>query len=343
MENKKDLSRLPLIIKELFGIITDDNIQNMIIEWLSRRNDECMQEFKNIQEGKLISLHSDTMSKIIFNADSNLDRLQTLARKITKDYTLELESSLSNEKPMQIVSSKRIITDVPAKSRDGRTIILEFQNVAQKYYDKRTELYSAEGIISQYSVPNGMKKSDYDYSDVKGSVLIFLYVKSPTGLTELVNRKNINNYIHRSSDVEFDTGISLNPLQKVIFVQLDKCFKQFKEGKDAENDKDLQLILSAIYDINDKDVIEKSKDNPYMERIYRDIKSKSGSKEVLAMLLAEKYAELDYISDINDARRTEREKELCELYLEGLLDLCVCAKRLNISEDEFLRLCNKFE
>ena len=104
-------------------------------------------------------------------------------------------------------------------------------------------------------------------------------------------------YIHRFNKEVSDSGIEYKPLRQVVYVELDKCLKQFLRGKDGENDEELQLLLSAMADINAKEVKERIQGSPFMMEIAGEVKQLAQSKEVQAMLLAEKYA----IADTNAA------------------------------------------
>ena len=89
-----------------------------------------------------------------------------------------------------------------------------------------------------------------------------------------------------------DSGFVHSPSVNIIYVQLDKCFKQFKIKKDGESNSRLQAILSAVYDINDKDVAKIN--DPMLNEIRAELKKLAKNKEVQLAMLAEKYAIADW-------------------------------------------------
>ncbi len=127
-------------------------------------------------------------------------------------------------------------------------------------------------------------------------------------------------YIHRFKKRTADSGLSFNSMMTMVFVQLDECLKQFREGRNGEHDStgnrldELQILLSLVADINDEKVLKSAKDNNLMRDIIAEVKELSENKEVRAMLLAEKYAQ----ADINAVRSYERNEGRHEGIHEGL-------------------------
>ncbi len=82
-------------------------------------------------------------------------------------------------------------------------------------------------------------------------------------------------------------------LAKTVYVQLDKAFRQFQAGLNGENNNRAQILLAAMKDINDPDVLTKMENDEEFSSILEEIRSLSKAKEVQIMLLAEKYAAMD--------------------------------------------------
>lgn len=261
---------------------------------------------------KLPSLLSDIIAKRIFSADSHRERLTYLLKNVVQDDSIEVEGSYTNEGLMQSKNSKKVIFDEPAKLKDGRHSDTEFQISLQEYIFRRAELYASDMLMFSYSVEEGQKKSEVSYSNTASVLLVILMKNSPNEFKKF--NETSERYIHRFMKRNADSGISFDSMMKIVFVQLDECLKQFREGRNGEHDSngrrldELQVLLSLIADINDEKVLKTAKDNNFMREIIAEVKELSENKEVRAMLLAEKYAQ----ADINAVRSYERNEGIHE-------------------------------
>ncbi|NDO52053.1 hypothetical protein FMM75_22695 [Lachnospiraceae bacterium MD335] len=276
-------------------------------------------EIAEVLDGRrLPSLLSDTIAKRIFSADSHRERLTYLLKNVVQDDSIEVEGSYTNEGLMQSRDSKKVIFDEPAKLKDGRHSDTEFQISLQEYIFRRAELYASDMLLFSYSVEEGQKKSEVSYLNTAGVLLVVLMKNSPKDFKAF--NKTSERYIHRFTNRTADSGLSFPSMMTIIFVQLDECLKQFKEGRNGEQDSsgnrldELQVLLSLVADINDEKVLESAKDINFMKDIIAEVKKLSENKEVRAMLLAEKYAQ----ADMNAVRSYERNEGRNEGIHEGL-------------------------
>ena len=310
-------------------------------------------EYIAIREGRLLPpLTSDIIAKKIFDPDEHPERLETFLRKIAKDDKIEIAGSFGNEGVIKSIGSKKVIFDIPARLMDGRLSDTEFQVAQQDYIFRRGEIYSSEMLMIQYSVGHGEKKSGLDYNNAKGTILIILMLKSPEKLEQFESDR----YIHRFTEHVSDTGFRIKSLQDIIYVQLDKCLGQFVGDIDGEGDKDVQLLLSMIADINNEKVRSgvKRLQNEMLADIYDEVKELSQEKEVQAMLLAEKYAQADLNAAFSfqwNKGKAEGRAEgiisggsdmLFQLVADGDLPLEKAAKKMGVSKQEFtkrMRVC----
>ena len=216
-----------------------------LLEKMEQRDRE---EVLDVLEGRrLPSLSADIIAKKVFAPDEHPERLQKMLRDLTGDDGIVVGDSFRNEGYIQSESSKKVIFDMPARLLDGRISDLEVQAAAQEFIFERADIYSAELLMMQYSVEEGQKKSELDYGNVCGTLVIVLMKES----LDLFESFPSERYIHRFCRRQADSGLSYQPLSHIIYVQVDKCFAQFREGTDGENNKELQLLLSMIADIND--------------------------------------------------------------------------------------------
>ena len=243
-------------------------------------------------------LYSDIIAKSVFNADVHPDRLNFLLRNIAVDDTIDVRSGASNEGLHQSKNSKAMVFDIPAWLRDGRLSDLEFQRAAQTFLFTRAELYTSNMLLVQYSVSKAQKKSSFSYRDVNEVLFVVLMVNSPKAFRE--HDKTCDKYIHRFATRTSDTLLSYLPKTKTIYVQLDKCLAQFKNGVNAEAEDGkpdrLQKWLAMIADVNDEKVRSTAAEDETLSAIQVEIRNMSQDKEVQAMLIQEQFDLMDWTS-----------------------------------------------
>ena len=175
----------------------------------------------------------------------------------------------------------------------------------------RAEIYVSDLLLVQYSTQKGKPKSSVNYETVSGVLQVVLMKNSPKNFDQPTVG---DRYIHRFSTQVADSGLVYQkPLKETIFVQLDKCFEQFLEGKDGENDPETQILLSALYNVNEPKILEHTKDNDMLKDIVAEVRRISEDKEVQAMLLSEKYVE----ADLNAVKSYERREGVQEGMRKG--------------------------
>ena len=228
--------------------------------FLAHLPEDYQKEYLQVIKGeKLPDLSSDVVAKKIFSPEEHPERLEYLLQQIAKDESIKISHEAMNEGYVQSLISKKMIFDLTAWLMDERVAGTEFQRIAQDFILERTEIYAADLLVMQYSTTKGHSKSEVNYKNTKGVLQVILMKNSP----DVFDQPEVGDrYIHRFESQTADSGlIYANPLKETIFVQLDKCFAQFVEGKDGENNKELQILLSALYDVNHPAVKKCTKDN----------------------------------------------------------------------------------
>jgi predicted transposase/invertase (TIGR01784 family) len=304
------------------------------------KGDDVNRQYGKEFGDKLPPLSSDVIAKKIFNPDEHPERIQFLLREISKDEGIVVESAAKQEGYTQSNTSKNVIFDVASWLRDGRIADLEFQKVPQDYIMARTEIYSANMLMIQYSVKDGEPKSHMNYANAKGTLLIVLMVKTPQTFEEKC--KNTEKYIHRFYTRTSDTGVVYTSIASEIYVQLDKCLEQFKKGYNAESadrlPDELQTWLSMIADINDEDLKESIDTNPVLKEIKKEVSYLSQDKEVQAMLLEEKFAISDWITAQSSAKEEGKEEgrllEIIDSIISGDYSIERGAEKAKLSVEE---------
>ena len=278
---------------------------------INRLPENEREDIQDIISGKKIPpLYADAIAKRIFHPDVHPDRLNFLMRSIAKDDSIDVRSSADNEGFRQSLQSKGMIYDIPSWLKDNRRGDVEVQKIAQDFIFTRTELYTSNMLLLQYSVDDGQPKSKVRYKDVKGALVIVLMVESPEAFTNF-DAKSAH-YIHRFTKITADTGLTYEARAKAVYVQLDKCLKQYLSGMNAEA-KDgkpdiLQLWLSMIADVNNEIVAAEAEKSNELKKIRAEAMNMAQDKEVQNMLIQEKLERMDFLS-YGDEREEKGEKK----------------------------------
>ena len=267
--------------------------------------------FEDTFAGKLIPpLYYDVIAKRIFHPDVHPNRLNFLLRSIAKDETIDVRTSASNEGFHISANSKTMISDIPAWLKDHRLTDLEVQKIKQDFIFSRAELYCADMLLVQYSANAGQPRSELSYANADEVLIVVLMVESPQAFHAF--DQVTDRYIHRFTRMTADTGLSYKTKAQMIYVQLDKCLRQLKEGRNAESpdnqpDK-IQEWLAMIANVND----EKVKDRIAADEELQDIRAEAAgmiqSKEVQIMMIQEKLARLDWNTSMAESREEGRKE-----------------------------------
>ena len=296
------------------------------------------QYMRDIFSGKiLVPLYSDAVAKRILNADVHPERLNFLLQNIAKDPTIDVASGAGQESFKQSLHSKSMISDIPSWLKDGRISDLEVQKIKQDFIFTRVELYASDMLLLQYSVTEGELKGDLNYTNVNGALIIVLMVDSPKAFKEY--DKECDKYIHRFTRMTADTGLSYPTKAKMMYVQLDKCLKQYKQGKNAEAEDGkpdrLQLWLSMFADVNDDMVKVAAEKDEILMKIRQEALDMAQDKEVQSMLIQEKYDRMDWLTYGNEQRKQGREEGLTEGEIRGAVQLY--HDEMNLSPVDIIR------
>lgn len=85
-----------------------------------------------------------------------------------------------------------------------------------------------------------------------------------------------------------------------MYVQLDKCLKQFQRGCNAETEDHqpdaLQLWLSMIADVNDESVSKAAEENEELQSIRSEALVMAQDREVQNIIIQERYDRMDWLT-----------------------------------------------
>ena len=259
------------------------------------------QELSSIFRGeKLPSLCYDVVAKHIFSPDVHPERMDFILQHTMADCGLKVDKSASNEIYLQNIYSKKTITDIPVWLKDHRLADLGIQREAQEYIFTRSDIYASNMLLLQYSVEAGQLKSEIDYENVDGVIIIVLMEKSP----EIFKRFDSKRYIHRITKARADSGLELATLKQMAFVQLDKALELYLDHSyNEDEDVELLKLFALMADINNDELIVESQVNPLIHDIREDLFAFTRDKEVQQMILAEDLAIMDWNSNMRLAEK----------------------------------------
>ena len=157
---------------------------------------EDQKALQKIFAGKaLLPLYADIIAKTVYSADVHPERLNFLLRSISKDETIDVASSASNEFFRKSIYSKGMVSDIPSWLKDRKLSDLEVQKAALDFIFTRAELYASNMLLLQYSASAGQSKGKLGYPHVNEVLLVILMVKSPKPFRSF--DKKCTRYIHR--------------------------------------------------------------------------------------------------------------------------------------------------
>ncbi len=317
------------------------------VELLQCVPSEVKKAFEEIESGtRLPDLCSDLVFKKIFDPDIHKDRVGRLLSLIfNKD--MEVISSLKQEIPKTTIYGKSTVNDLVAKLSSGSVANIEMQVLAQEFIVERMDIYASDLILLQYSVEQGMKKTDFIYRDVKSSYLVVFMKKSPQIFC------HTKEFIHFKKSIT-DTGVELNQLAKIVYIELEKCISYVKEYGIDEDNRELYEWLMLVADVNDKELVDTIDLNEHKVSILNELVSMSKNKEELMAMLSEKYAQVTR----NSENAQFREQGLADGKREGMqlmtlsiirnmyiqnMDIAEMSRILNKSESEVIEVIKRIE
>ncbi len=114
--------------------------------------------------------------------------------------------------------------------------------------------------------------------------------------------KESQEFIHFKKSIT-DTGIELNQLALIVYIELEKCLKYIKNNGYKTENKELCEWLLLLADVNDEEVQRLTAIDQEKSEIIEELYQISQNKEDLMAMLSEKYAEATRSSELVEARR----------------------------------------
>ena len=252
-------------------------------------------EFEQIEKGvRLPDLYRDITFKRIFDADMHPERAAALFRLIFGQEA-DILSSAKNENSRSTIYTKRTILDLMFSLKSGGYFNLEMQAAAQDFILRRAEVYTSDMILMLYTTRRGEAKRDLSFTELKQSYFVLLMKESPEVF------RDHPAFLHRKQSLT-DTGIPIPDLVTVVYIELDKCRKQWEEGCCPPEYAELALWLCAISDINSPRLKPVLMENPMMLSIMKELADMGKDREEMSQMLFDKYEETVRYSYLQQAR-----------------------------------------
>lgn len=258
-----------------------------LYEELGRKNDPISR--KNGKEmlidfctGKCeMPLTYDSCFKFIFNPETHPKRLSSfLSELIGKP--IKVKRVLPNESSQLIVDGAYVVMDIVVELEDGTLANVEIQRISYDFCAERGACYSSDLVLRQYSSVREKYGAKSAYDNLKQVYNIVLLEKSDANF-----HKYPNDYIHFSEQT-FNTGLSLNLLQKYIFIPLDI----FKENVYTINNK-LEAWIHFIASDSPEIILELIDKYPEFLEIYQEIDLFRRNIEEVLHMFSQELIELD--------------------------------------------------
>jgi hypothetical protein len=190
-----------------------------------------------------IKMLYDSFFKEIINPEATPERLEELL-SLLLDTKVKIRSVMPNESRIAEEHSL-LIMDILVELEDGSLANVEAQKIGYNFPGQRCACYSADLLLrqykrvrSQYSQNNQNQQNNkkFSYRDIKTVYTIVFFEKSPKEFYKFPNE-----YIHKFQQVS-DTGITMDLLQRYIFVPLD-IFQHVMDNKGITSKLDAWLMF----------------------------------------------------------------------------------------------------
>ncbi len=131
-----------------------------------------------------------------------------LGQRVRVVQVLPTDSRLGNETAL-------LSMDIVVQLKDGTLVNVEVQKVGYMFPGERSACYSADLLLRQYHRIKSLRRKTFSYRDVQSVYTIVFFENSPQ-----IFKAYPDTYVHSFKQTS-DTGLSLELLQKYMFVPLD--------------------------------------------------------------------------------------------------------------------------
>lgn len=288
----------------LNNIHSSENLLRQFEEW----NPSQQQEFLDFCTGvRGVKFLYDSFFKELLNPEYHRERLEELLSLLI-DMKVTIREILPNDTTRIADESALLITDIVVALENGELANLEIQKIGYAFPGARAACYSADLLLRQYKRVKNTLNKKFSYRDIKAVYTIVLFEKSTQEFHDFKT-----SFIHRSQQV-FDTGLSLDMLQKFVFISLDN-FREIKHNKNITNK--LDAWLTFLCEDEPEEIIRLIQAYPEFKVMYEEAYNICLNVEDVMCMFSKELQELDrntvqYMIEEQQELLNEQQEQLCE-------------------------------
>ena len=224
------------LIRERSEILAEIRNDPRLCEQFNKWFPQYQEEFLDFCTGvKGVKLLYDAFFKEIMNPEADPESLGDFL-SLVLGRQVSIHSVLPGDSTRIADEGSLLITDIVVRLEDGSLANVEVQKIGYLFPGERSACYSADLLLRQYRRVRGERRQAFRYTDIRSVYTIVLFEKSPK-----VFRTFPEAYLHRFEQ-RSDTGLSLELLQKYIFLPLD-IFQRTMHNKSVDNEMDAWLMF----------------------------------------------------------------------------------------------------
>lgn len=287
------------LLEEIQGTV---KLRDIYDSW----TDDEQKRFVDICTGaKGVKITYDPYFKEIFNPEYDSTRLNNLLSCIL-GRSVKVIAVLPNDGTRLSDENTLLITDIVVELEDGSLANVEIQKIGYLFPCQRAACYSADLLLRQYKRVRDKRKKKFKYNDIKNVYTIIIFEKSPS-----IFYNSSMDYIHYA-EAQTDTGITLDLLQKYVFINLD-IFLKSQHNKPISNDTEAWLTFLSSDDTDD--IIRLIEEHPEFKPLYQDIYEMCQNVEDIMSLFSKELQILDAntVQFMVDEMQKEIDKQKDEL------------------------------
>lgn len=292
--------------------------------WRTEQQEEFLDFCTGVRGVKLLY---DSFFKEVMNPEYDAGRLEDFLSQLLKQH-VKIVKVLPNDSVRIAMENSLLITDLVVQLADGSLANIEIQKIGYMFPGERASCYSADLLLRQYKRIRDERKRKFNYKDIKPVYTIVLFEQSPSEF-----HKFPDIYLH-FIESKSDSGISLNLLQKYLFIPLD-IFKKIYHNKNITSKVDAWLAFLCMEE--PEDVIRLISNYPQFMVMYDEVYQLCLNTEKIMGLFSKELQILDentvqYMMD--EMQDTINEKESTINEMQGQIQ--TLQKRIKELESERL-------
>ena len=304
MKNNRLREYFPMLKtrNEVMDIIKGNRrLKSIFYSWSENAREEFL-DFCTGQRG--IKVLYDSFFKEVFNPEYAPERLNALLSVI-----LGMEVRIIQVLPLDSTrmgdETSLVTMDIVVELQDKSIVNIEIQKIGYYFPGERSACYSSDLILRQYKRVRDNAKG-FNYGMIKPVYTIVFFEQSPA-----VFKEYPNDYIHFFRQ-QSDTGLSIELLQKYIFIPLD-IFRRVEQNKDNE----LNAWLTFLSSDAPEDILYLIENRPEFKPLYETLFSLCENIEGVMNMFSRELFEMDrntaqLMVDDFSKKITQLEKDVAE-------------------------------